>query len=197
MTWLLVGLGNPGPTYAFTRHNVGYMTVDELASRAGVRFTAPRGMHAEVAEGRLTPSGIVGVGVGDKVILAKPRTFMNESGQAVRKLATFFKVDPDHVVAIHDELDLDLGQLRVKFGGGDNGHNGLKSMRAHLGSGDFFRVRFGIGRPSGRQEAADYVLSTIPSAMRESIALEVDRAADATESLLLDGLDDTQNRFNS
>ena len=196
--WLVVGLGNPGPTYASTRHNVGFMVADELAARARTPFTAPRGMRGDVCETRVTASGFGGVGAGARrVVLLKPRTFMNESGAAVAKACAFFKIDPDHVVAIHDELDLDFGQLRLKFGGGDNGHNGLRSMRSHLGTGDFFRARFGIGRPPGRQDAADYVLRPIPASLREDYAVETSRVADAVEALLVEGLTSAQNRFNS
>ena len=196
--WLVVGLGNPGPTYASTRHNVGFMVVDELAARARASWAAPRGMRGDVAESRLTASGMGGIGAdATKVVLLKPRTFMNESGAAVAKACAFFKIDLDHVVAIHDELDLDFGQLRLKFGGGDNGHNGLRSMRSHLGTGDFFRARFGIGRPPGRQDAADYVLRPIPASLREDYAVETSRVADAVEALISDGLGAAQNRFNS
>ena len=188
MTWLVVGLGNPGPTYAHTRHNVGFMTADVLAERAAARFSAGRTMKAELTDMRLG---------GDKVVIAKPLTFMNESGQSVGKIAKFLKIEPDHVVVVHDELDLDLGQLRCKLGGGDNGHNGLKSIRAHLGTGDFLRVRIGIGRPPGRQPSADYVLSQIPQALTEEIGVSVQTAADAVESLITAGLVETQNRFNS
>ena len=196
--WLVVGLGNPGPTYASTRHNVGFMVADELAARARTPFTAPRGMRGDVCETRVTASGFGGVGAdAQRVVLLKPRTFMNESGAAVAKACAFFKIDPDHVVAVHDELDLDFGQLRLKFGGGDNGHNGLRSMRSHLGTGDFFRARFGIGRPPGRQDAADYVLRPIPASLREDYAVETSRVADAVEALLVEGLTSAQNRFNS
>ncbi|MBB1500830.1 aminoacyl-tRNA hydrolase [Propioniciclava sp. MC1683] len=196
--WLVVGLGNPGPTYASTRHNVGFMVADELAARARTPFTAPRGMRGDVCETRVTASGFGGVGAdARRVVLLKPRTFMNESGAAVAKACAFFKIDPDHVVAIHDELDLDFGQLRLKFGGGDNGHNGLRSMRSDLGTGDFFRARFGIGRPPGRQDAADYVLRPIPASLREDYAVETSRVADAVEALLVEGLTSAQNRFNS
>lgn len=191
--WLVVGLGNPGPTYAATRHNVGFLVADELARRTGTPFSAPRGMRADVVEGRLGPPGPDSL----RVAICKPRTFMNESGQAVVKLAKFFKLDADHVVAIHDELDIDPGQLRLKLGGGDNGHNGLRSMRSSLGTGDFYRVRFGIGRPPGRQDPADFVLSPIPASQRADVAIEVDRAADAVESLLRVGLEQTQSQFNS
>lgn len=196
--WLVVGLGNPGPTYASTRHNVGFMVADELAARARTPFTAPRGMRGDVCETRVTASGFGGVGAdAQRVVLLKPRTFMNESGAAVAKACAFFKIDPDHVVAVHDELDLDFGQLRLKFGGGDNGHNGLRSMRSHLGTGDFFRARFGIGRPPGRQDAADFVLRPIPASLREDYAVETSRVADAVEALLVEGLTSAQNRFNS
>ena len=196
--WLVVGLGNPGPTYASTRHNVGFMVADELAGRARAPFTAPRGMRADVVETRLAASGMGGIGAdAQRVILLKPRTFMNDSGAAVAKACAFFKIDPDHVIAVHDELDLDFGRLRAKLGGGDNGHNGLKSIRAHLGTGDFYRIRFGIGRPPGRQQAADYVLAPIPASLREDYAVEASRNADAVEALISGDLAAVQNRFNS
>ena len=195
-TWLLVGLGNPGPEYERTRHNVGFMIVDELARRARASFYAPRGMRAAVAETIISSTGL-GVPPGDKLVLVKPRTFMNESGQSVGKLASFFKVSADRVVIVHDEIDLEFGQLRIKFGGGDGGHNGLKSVRAHLHTGDFYRVRFGVGRPTGRHAAADHVLGAFPTAMREDLAVEVQRAADACEMLVTQGLTATQNKFNS
>lgn len=196
--WLVVGLGNPGPTYASHRHNVGFMVVDELARRAAAGFTAPRGMRAEVCETRITGLGMGAIGVdAQRVILLKPRTFMNESGYAVAKAAAYYGVQPEQLVVIHDELDLDFEQLRLKRGGGDNGHNGLKSIRQSLGTGDFYRVRFGIGRPPGRQAPADFVLTSFPAAVRDEVALAVQRSADATESLLTAGLEPTQNRFNS
>lgn len=196
--WLVVGLGNPGPTYASTRHNVGYMVADELAGRASARFAVPRGMRAEVCQTRLAASGMGGVGAdADRVILVKPRTFMNDSGVAVARACAFFKVVPDHLIVIHDELDLDFLRMRAKFGGGDNGHNGLKSIRASLDTGDFYRVRFGIGRPPGRQDAAAYVLAPIPAALREDYAVEVSRNADAVQTLIAEGLTGVQNRFNS
>ncbi len=194
----MVGLGNPGPTYASHRHNVGYLVVDQLAARARASFAAPRGLRAEVCETRLTASGMGGIGAdAERVVLVKSRTFMNESGIAVGKAAAFYKIAPDNIIVIHDELDLDSGQIRLKKGGGDNGHNGLKSIRASLGTGDFFRVRFGIGRPPGRQDPADFVLSPYPASQREDVALEVTRAADATEALILVGLAEAQSRFNS
>lgn len=197
-TWLVVGLGNPGPTYAATRHNVGFMVADELVGRARASFTAPRGMRADVCETRLAPSGMGGVGAdAQRVVVIKPRTFMNDSGAAVAKACAFFKVSPDHVVAVHDELDLDFGQLRLKSGGGDNGHNGLRSMRASLGTGEFHRVRYGIGRPPGRQDPAAYVLAPIPTSLRTDYGVETSRVADAVEVLIGEGLAAAQNRFNS
>lgn len=196
--WLVVGLGNPGPTYAVTRHNVGFFVADELASRARVPFAAPRGMRGDVCETRLAASGMGGVGAdAERVVVLKPRTFMNDSGAAVAKACTFYKIAPDHVIAIHDELDLDFGRLRVKLGGGDNGHNGLKSIRSALGTGDFFRVRFGIGRPPGRQNPRDYVLAPIPTSLRADYVVEASRNADAVELLIAEGLVAVQNRYNS
>ena len=197
--WLLVGLGNPGPTYASHRHNAGYLVVDELARRAGVRFTGAGNLRAEVAQTRLTADGgLGGVGVeAEQLVLLKPRTFMNESGAAVGKALAYYRVPPEHMVVMHDELDLDFGQLRLKFGGGDNGHNGLKSIRRSLGTGDYFRARFGVGRPPGRQDPADYVLSNFPTSASEDVAVEVSRCADAVEALLTVGLDAAQSRFNS
>lgn len=195
--WLVVGLGNPGPTYASHRHNVGFMVADELARRAGAGFTAPRGMRADACETRLTALGMGALGAdAERVVLLKPRTYMNDSGAAVRKASSFYSVAPANVIAVHDELDLDFGRLRLKLGGGDNGHNGLKSIRSALGTGDYYRVRFGIGRPPGRQAPADFVLTSFPASAREELALEIDRAADAVEALILRGLEAAQNTFN-
>ena len=192
--WLVVGLGNPGPTYATHRHNVGYLVVEELGRRLGGRFSAARGMRAEVAEGRL---GLPGADA-ERLVLAKSRTFMNESGGPVAKLLAYYKLPSTQLVVVHDELDIDPGQLRLKRGGGDNGHNGLRSIRSSLGgNGDFYRVRFGVGRPPGRQDPADFVLSSFPAGQREELALEVSRAADAVESLVQVGLERTQSEFNS
>jgi PTH1 family peptidyl-tRNA hydrolase len=191
--WLVVGLGNPGPTYAAHRHNIGRHVVEELASRLGSRFAVPRGIRAEVAEGRL---GLPGQDV-PRLALVKSRTYMNETGGAVSQLLAYFKVEQTQLVVIHDELDIDPGQIRVKFGGGDNGHNGLKSIRKSLGGGDYFRVRVGVGRPPGRQDPADFLLSNFPASAREEVALEVQRAADAVESLVQVGLERTQSAFNS
>jgi peptidyl-tRNA hydrolase, PTH1 family len=192
-SWLVVGLGNPGPAFASQRHNVGYRVAEELARRMSVRFSAKRGMRAEVAEGRIGPPG----DDGSRLVVAKSRTFMNETGGAVSRLLSYYKLQPDQMIVVHDELDIDPGQLRVKFAGGDNGHNGLRSIRQSLGTGDFFRVRIGVGRPSGRQDPADFLLSNFPFSAREDVEVEISRAADAVESLVLVGLDRTQSAFNS
>ncbi|MFC7622605.1 aminoacyl-tRNA hydrolase [Microlunatus sp. GCM10028923] len=191
--WLVVGLGNPGPTYAKHRHNVGHLVVDRLVERASARLKAPFGMRAELAELRVGPPG----GDAPRMVVAKSRTYMNETGGPVSKLIKYYKSSPAQLIVVHDELDIDPGQLRVKFGGGDNGHNGLKSIRASIGTGDYFRVRIGVGRPPGRQEPADYLLSNIPTAQRADVEIEVERAADAVESLILVGLDRTQSTYNS
>jgi peptidyl-tRNA hydrolase, PTH1 family len=192
-SWLVVGLGNPGPAFASHRHNVGYRVADELARRMGVRFSVLRGCRAEVAEGRIGPPG----GEAPRLVLAKSRTFMNETGWAVTRLLSYFKLEPAQMIVVHDELDIDPGQLRVKFGGGDNGHNGLKAIRKSLGSGDYFRVRIGVGRPPGHQDPADYLLSNFPASAREAVEVEIGRAADAVESLVVVGLDKTQSAFNN
>jgi PTH1 family peptidyl-tRNA hydrolase len=194
--WLVAGLGNPGPTYEANRHTIGYHVVAELARRFGVRFGAPRGLRADVAEARLGTPGASGPEAA-RVIVMKSRTYMNETGGSVAGVLNYFKITPDRLVVVHDELDLDPGQLRVKFGGGDNGHNGLRSIRKALGTGDFFRIRIGVGRPPGRQDPADFLLTDFPAGSRDSVAIEIDRAADAVESLLTLGLERTQNAFNS
>ena len=191
--WLVVGLGNPGPSYAGHRHNIGHLVVDELARRMGQSFKGDRSGRADVVEGRLGPPGTP----GPRVVLMKPRSYMNESGGPVSTLAKFHKVAPDHVVAIHDELDIAFGTLRTKLGGGDNGHNGLRSMRSALGTGDFHRVRAGIGRPPGRQPVADFVLSNYSSTERKELPFQVIDAADAVECLITEGLERTQQKFNS
>jgi len=184
--WLVVGLGNPGPRYGGTRHNAGFLVADLLAERLHSRFKAHRG-RADLVEGRLA---------GRPVVIAKPKAFMNLSGGPVASVSRFFKIPVERLIVVHDELDLDYGRLRLKAGGGDNGHNGLKSLRSALGSGEFFRVRVGIGRPPGRQDPADYVLKDFAVAERKELPFHVDRAADAVQALLELGLDAAQNRFN-
>ena len=201
--FLVVGLGNPGPTYDITRHNVGFWAVADLADRYGSSFSLASRLRAEVATVTLPPSPSRAASEAVprveaiKLILAKPTTYMNESGAAVKAVAAFHKIPADRVIAVHDELDLDPGRLRLKFGGGDNGHNGLKSMRGHLGTGDFYRVRVGIGRPEGRQPAADYVLAKLRPKQLDELRVDAAVAADAVEFLVRHGLVETQNRFNS
>src|SRR3954453_8792210 len=190
--WLVVGLGNPGREYAGNRHNAGFLVADLLARRIGARFSRHRKAHAEVAEGRL------GVGVdAPRLVLAKPLTYMNLSGGPVAGLAQFYKVPVSRIVAVHDELDIPYGQLRLKVGGGEGGHNGLRSMSRSLGTKDYVRVRFGIGRPPGRQDPADYVLSDFSSAERKELDFLVDRAADAVEMVMLRGLEAAQNQYHA
>ena len=181
---LVVGLGNPGPNYARTRHNVGFMVADLLAERIGSTFKVHKRSGAEVATGRLS---------GQPVVLARPRCYMNESGRQVGPLAHFYSVPPAGVVVIHDDLDLDFGRIRLKQGGGEGGHNGLRSIATVLGSKDFQRVRFGIGRPPGRQDPAAYVLQPFGSREREEVPTICEQAADATELLIELGLAPAQN----
>lgn len=198
MSWLIAGLGNPGPVYTRTRHNVGYLVVDELRRRANERWTSARAQRADVVRTRIGPVGLGAPGAQtEPVVLMRSRTYMNESGIAVRKVADFSRISPDHLIVVHDELDLDLGRMRLKTGGGDNGHNGLKSIRAHLRTGDFNRVRFGVGRPPGRMNPADYVLSNFPARDQNDLDLQVTLAADAVEMIMTDGLAAAQNRYNT
>jgi PTH1 family peptidyl-tRNA hydrolase len=190
--WLVVGLGNPGPQYAATRHNVGVMAAERLVDSMSGRLSAHRRCHAEVYEGRLGP---IGHGA-TRVVVARTRGYMNESGGPVAFLCEFYKVPLDQVIVIHDELDIDPHALRLKRGGGDNGHNGLRSMRRSLGSGEFHRVRLGIGRPPGRQDPADFVLRPFPASERTDVELLCAEAVDAVEVLVREGLPAAQNRFN-
>lgn len=185
---LVVGLGNPGPDYAGTRHNVGHRVVELLAARAGGgRFSKHR-TNADVLEGRLA---------GRRVVIAKPRSYMNVSGGPVAGLAQYFSVPVTDVVVVHDELDLEFGVVRLKRGGGEGGHNGLRSVSKALGSKEYLRVRFGIGRPPGRQDPADFVLKRFSGAEHKDLEFAVDLAADAAEALLTDGLEAAQNRFHA
>jgi PTH1 family peptidyl-tRNA hydrolase len=186
---LVVGLGNPGPDYAGNRHNVGFMVLDVLGARVGGRFTNHRG-RARVLQGRL--GGVH----GSRVVLAKPTSYMNESGGRVASLRGFYTVDLAHLVVVHDELDLPFGALRLKRGGGDNGHNGLRSITRALGGNDYLRVRVGIGRPPGRQDPADYVLRDFGTAERRELPLVLERAADAVETLLTHDLAAAQNAYH-
>jgi PTH1 family peptidyl-tRNA hydrolase len=187
--FLVVGLGNPGPAYRGNRHNVGFMVADLLAERVGGRFSKHKA-RADVLEGRLGPPP------APRVVLAEPRTYMNESGGPVAGLSAFYKIPVEQLVVVHDELDLPYGSLRLKRGGGDNGHNGLRSITRSLGSKEYLRVRFGIGRPPGRMDPADYVLRDFSAAERKDLDFHLDRAADAVETLVREGLESTQNRYN-
>jgi PTH1 family peptidyl-tRNA hydrolase len=184
---LVVGLGNPGSSYAVTRHNVGYLVADVLASRMNGSFKSHPSKRADVVEGRLA---------GERAVLGRSRSYMNDSGGAVSTLASYYDIEPEHLVVIHDEVDLPFGGLRVKLGGGDNGHNGLRSVRQSLGTGDFHRVRVGVGRPTGRQGVHDFVLGAYSKAERQELPVYVEEAADAVESLLTRGLEATQSAFN-
>ncbi|MGI5126104.1 aminoacyl-tRNA hydrolase [Pseudonocardia sp. CA-107938] len=186
---LVVGLGNPGPEYAGTRHNVGFRVVELLAARAGGgKFSRHRKANADVLEGRLGER---------RVVLAKPRTYMNVSGGPVAGLLQYYSVPLADLVVVHDELDIDFGVIRLKRGGGEGGHNGLRSISASVGSKDYLRVRFGIGRPPGRQDPADFVLKRFSAVEAKELDFAVDLAADATESLLADGLEPAQNKFHA
>ena len=185
--WLIAGLGNPGPEYAGNRHNAGFMVADLLAERMGARFTRDRS-RAAVTTGRLA---------GFPVTLAKPLTFMNLSGRPVAALRTFYKIPPERIVVVHDELDLPFAAIRLKQGGGDNGHNGLRSVTAALGTREYFRVRVGIGRPPGRMDPADFVLHDFSTAERKLVPEVAERAADATEALLQRGLAAAQTEFHA
>jgi len=185
--WLIAGLGNPGPEYAGNRHNAGQMVVDLLAERMGARFKAHRTRN-EVADGRLA---------GVPVTLAKPRTYMNVSGGPVAALAAFYKIPPERIVVVHDELDIPFGAVRLKRGGGDNGHNGLRSVTQALGTNEYNRARFGIGRPPGRMDAATFVLRDFSAAERKELPFLIDRCADAVETLLSKGLAAAQNTFHA
>jgi len=187
MTWLVAGLGNPGPRYAKTRHNLGYLVVDELASRAGERFKRVRFVPADACEVKES---------GERVLLAKAHAYMNENGPAFASLVRKHRIEPDHVIAVHDELDLAFGALRVKLGGSTAGHNGVRSLASALRTKDFYRVRLGIGRPTGRKDPVDWVLEDFGKREQADVAILVDDGADAVLSLVRDGLAATQDRFN-
>jgi PTH1 family peptidyl-tRNA hydrolase len=185
---LVVGLGNPGPNYAKTRHNLGFVVADILADRIGSGFKVHKRSGAEVTTGRIG---------GRSVVLAKPRTYMNESGRQVGPLAKFYSVAPADVIIVHDELDIDFGRIRLKFGGGVAGHNGLRSVSSALGTNDFQRVRIGVGRPPGRKSGAAYVLENFTAAERTEVPTICEQAADATELLIELGLEPAQNTVHA
>ena len=183
---LIVGLGNPGPQYDKTRHNVGFMVADALAGRVGSSFSSHKKSNSDIVQARLD---------GRSVVVAKPRTFMNLSGQPVAALARFFSVDPANIVVVHDELDIDFGALRLKLGGGEGGH-GLRSISQHLGTKDYLRVRVGVGRPPGRMDPASFVLKPFSTPERKDLGVVIEEAADAAELLLKVGLEAAQNRVH-
>ena len=187
-TWLIVGLGNPGVQYQGNRHNVGQMVLDELAGRVGAGFKTHKA-RAQVVEGRL------GIG-GPRVVLAKPMSYMNVSGGPVSALASFYGITPDHVVAVHDEIDIPFNTVKLKTGGGEGGHNGLRDISKALGTKDYLRVRVGVGRPPGRMDTADYVLRDFGTAELKELPFLLDEAADAVELLLREGLTSAQQKFH-
>ncbi|VEI50365.1 aminoacyl-tRNA hydrolase [Kocuria rosea] len=187
--WLVVGLGNPGPKYARTRHNVGQMVLDELASRLGGTFKVHK-TRAQVLESRLRPGG-------PRVVLAKPMTYMNTSGGAVAGLAKFYDIPAERMIAVHDEIDIPFAALKLKIGGGEGGHNGLRDMSKALSTKDYYRVRVGVGRPPGRMDAASYVLKPFSSTEGKELPFLLDDAADAVEHLVENGLLEAQQRFHS
>lgn len=187
-TWLIVGLGNPGAQYQGNRHNVGQMVLDELAGRMGAGFKTHKA-RAQVVEGRL------GIG-GPRVVLAKPMTYMNVSGGPVSALANFYGISPDRVVAVHDEIDIPFNTVKLKTGGGEGGHNGLRDISKALATKDYLRVRVGVGRPPGRMDTADYVLRDFGTAELKELPFLLDEAADAVELLLRDGLTVAQQKFH-
>ena len=193
--WLVVGLGNPGTQYAGNRHNVGHMVLDELAKRTGGVFKAAGRAQAVVADARL---GLLPGGVpGPRVVLAKPTTYMNVSGGPVSALAQYYDVPAERTILVHDELDIPFADVRLKRGGGEGGHNGLRDTTKGLGSKDYVRVRVGVGRPPGRMDAADFVLKDFAKVELKELPWVLDRAADAVEAVIVDGLEAAQLRFHT
>ena len=187
-TWLIVGLGNPGAEYAHNRHNVGQMVLDELATRVGGSFKSSKS-RAQVLEGRL------GIG-GPRVVLAKPLSYMNVSGGPVSALAKFYDIDPGHVIAVHDEIDIPFNTVKIKVGGGESGHNGLRDISKALATKDYLRVRVGVGRPPGRMDTADYVLRDFTTGEKKELPFLLDSSADAVEILIRSGLLAAQQQFH-
>lgn len=191
MTWLVVGLGNPGDEYAATRHNVGQMVVDHLLKRHSLKLSSHKS-RCEIAAYKQ------GVGIdAHSIILAKSKSYMNETGGPVKALASFYSVEPAKIIVLHDELDISYAVIRAKLAGGDNGHNGLKSLTSSFGTAEYFRIRLGIGRPMGEQDPADFVLKQFSKEEKKSLEEFLDRGADCVEFLIEKGLDLTQSKFNS
>ncbi len=191
MTWLVVGLGNPGDQYAATRHNVGQMVIDHLVKRHSIKLASHKS-RTSIADYKL------GVGVDARpIILAKSHSYMNETGGPIKALANFYSVEPAKIIVLHDELDIGYAVIRSKLGGGDNGHNGLKSMTSAFGTPDYYRIRLGIGRPMGQQDPADFVLKQFSKEEKKDLDEFIDRGADVVECLIEKGLEFTQSKFNS
>jgi peptidyl-tRNA hydrolase, PTH1 family len=191
MTWLVVGLGNPGDQYAATRHNVGQMVIDQLVKRHSVKLASHKS-RTHIAAYKL------GVGIdAHQIILAKSHSYMNETGGPIKALANFYSIEPENIIALHDELDIGFAAIRTKLGGGDNGHNGLKSMTSAFDTPDYYRVRLGIGRPMGQQDPADFVLKQFSKEEKKDLDEFIERGADVVEFLIEKGLELTQGKFNS
>ncbi len=191
MTWLVVGLGNPGDQYVATRHNVGQMVIDELAKRHSLKFSSHKS-RTDVAAYKL------GVGTdAHSIILAKSHSYMNESGGPIKAVASFYSIEPAKIIVLHDELDIGYAAIRSKIAGGDNGHNGLKSLTSAFGTAEYYRVRLGIGRPMGQQDPADFVLKQFSKEEKKDLGEFLDRGADVVEFLITQGLEKTQTKFNS
>ena len=191
MTWLVVGLGNPGDQYAATRHNVGQMVIDHLLTRHKLKLTSHKS-RCDIAAYKF------GIGADQhSIILAKSKSYMNETGGPVKALATFYSVEPSKIIVLHDELDIPFAAIRSKLAGGDNGHNGLKSLTGAFDTPEYFRVRLGIGRPMGQQDPADFVLKQFSKEEKKELAQFIERGADCVEFLIEKGLDLTRSKFNS
>ena len=191
MTWLVAGLGNPGDQYAATRHNVGQMVIDHLVKRHSIKLASHKS-RTHIAAYKL------GVGIdAHQIILAKSHSYMNESGGPIKALANFYSIEPENIIALHDELDIGFAAIRAKLGGSDNGHNGLKSMTSAFDTPDYYRVRLGIGRPMGQQDPADFVLKQFSKEEKKDLDEFIERGADVVEFLIEQGLELTQGKFNS
>jgi PTH1 family peptidyl-tRNA hydrolase len=191
MTWLVAGLGNPGDQYAATRHNVGQMVIDQLVKRHSIKLASHKS-RTHIAAYKL------GVGIdAHQIILAKSQSYMNETGGPIKALANFYSVEPENIIVLHDELDIGFAAIRTKLGGGDNGHNGLKSMTSAFNTPDYYRVRLGIGRPMGQQDPADFVLKQFSKEEKKDLDEFIERGADVAEFLIEKGLELTQGKFNS
>jgi PTH1 family peptidyl-tRNA hydrolase len=191
MTWLVAGLGNPGDQYAATRHNVGQMVIDQLVKRHSIKLASHKS-RTHIAAYKL------GVGIdAHQIILAKSHSYMNETGGPIKALANFYSVEPENIIVLHDELDIGFAAIRTKLGGGDNGHNGLKSMTSAFNTPDYYRVRLGIGRPMGQQDPADFVLKQFSKEEKKDLDEFIERGADVVEFLIEKGLELTQGKFNS